>query len=40
LPPLPSVAFSVIAGADGVVLTIDSITLPAAGLTTGAVTIE
>ena len=40
LPPLPSVAFSVTAGADGVVLAIDSTTLPAAGLTTGAVTIE
>jgi hypothetical protein len=40
LPPLPTVAFSVIAGVDGVVLAIDSTTLPAAGLTTGAVTIE
>ena len=40
LPPLPNVAFSVTAAADGVVLAIDSTTLPAAGLTTGAVTIE
>ena len=39
-PPLPSVAFSVTAAADGVVLKIDSITLPAATLTAGAVTIE
>jgi hypothetical protein len=39
-PPLPSVAFSVIAGEDGVVLAIDSTTLPAAGLKAGAVTIE
>jgi hypothetical protein len=39
-PPLPGVTFSVTAGADGVVLTIDSTTLPAAGLTSGAVTIE
>jgi hypothetical protein len=39
-PPLPGIAFSVIAGADGVVLAIDSTTLPAAGLTAGAVTIE
>jgi hypothetical protein len=39
-PPLPSVAFSVIVGADGVALTIDSTVLPAAGLTGGAVTIE
>ena len=40
LPPLPNVAFSVTAGADGVELAIDSTTLPAAGLTSGAVTIE
>jgi hypothetical protein len=39
-PPLPGVAFSVTAGADGLVLKIDSTTLPAAGLTSGAVTIE
>ena len=39
-PPLPGIAFSVTAGADGVVLAIDSTTLPAAGLTAGAVTIE
>ena len=39
-PPLPSVAFTVTAAADGVVLKIDSITLPAATLTAGAVTIE
>jgi hypothetical protein len=40
LPPLPNVAFSVTAAADGVGLAIDSTTLPAAGLTSGAVTIE
>jgi hypothetical protein len=39
-PPLPSVPFSVIAGTDGVVLAIDSTTLPATGLTSGAITIE
>ena len=39
-PPLPSVFFSVIAAEDGLVLVIDSTTLPAAGLTTGAITIE
>ncbi len=39
-PPLPSIAFSVIAGEDGVALTIDSTVLPAAGLTGGAVSIE
>ena len=39
-PPLPSVAFSVTAAADGVVLKIDSITLPVARLTAGVVTIE
>ena len=39
-PPLPSVAFTVIAGADDVVLVIDSTPLPAAGLTAGAVIIE
>jgi len=39
-PALPGVAFRVIAGADGLVLAIDSTTLPAAGLTSGAVTIE
>ena len=40
MPPLPGVPFSVIAGTDGVVLVINSTTLPAAGLTAGAVTIE
>jgi hypothetical protein len=40
LPPLPNIRFSVTAGADGVVLTIDSTPLPVAGLTAGAVTIE
>src|SRR5687767_7944397 len=39
-PPLPSVPFSVIAGADGVVLAIDSTTLPVAGISAGALTIE
>ena len=39
-PPLPSVAFSVTAGADDVVLVIDSTPLPAAGLSAGAVIIE
>jgi|SRR5687767_2932020 len=39
-PPLPSVVFNVIAGTDGVVLAIESTTLPAAGLTSGAVSIE
>ena len=39
-PPLPSVPFSVIAGADGVVLVVDAVTLPAAGLTAGAVSID
>jgi hypothetical protein len=39
-PPLPNIAFSVTAAADGVVLKIDSTTLPAAGFTAGAVTIE
>jgi hypothetical protein len=39
-PPLPGVAFSVTAGADGLVLKIDSTTLPAAGLTAGAIAIE
>jgi hypothetical protein len=39
-PPLPGVAFSVIAGADGLVLAIDSTTLPAAGLAQGAITVE
>jgi hypothetical protein len=38
--PLSGVAFRVIAGADGIVLSIDSTTLPAAALTAGAVTIE
>ena len=39
-PPLPSVPFRVIAGADGVVLTIESTTLPAAALSGGGVTID
>jgi len=39
-PPLPSVAFSVTARADDVVLVIDSTPLPAAALTAGAFTIE
>lgn len=39
-PPLPGVAFTVTAGADGLVLAIDSTTLPAAGLTSGAVSID
>lgn len=39
-PPLASIAFSVTAGPDSVVLVIDSTTLPSAGLTAGAVTIE
>ena len=38
--PLPSIPFRVIAGADGVVLTIESTTLPAAALSAGAVTID
>ena len=38
--PLPAVPFSVIAGADGVVLVIDSVTLPAAGLTAGTVSVD
>jgi len=39
-PPLLNITFSVTVGADRVVLAIDSTTLPAAGLTAGAVTIE
>jgi len=39
-PPLTGVAFSVTAGADGVVLVIDSTLLPVAGITAGAVTVE
>ena len=39
-PPLPAVAFSVTAAPDGLVLAIDSTTLPATALTTGAITIE
>ncbi len=39
-PPLPGVAFTVTAGADGLVLSIDSTTLPAAGLTAGAITVD
>jgi hypothetical protein len=40
MPPLPGVPFRVIAGADGVVLEINSTELPAADLSAGAVTIE
>jgi hypothetical protein len=40
MPPLPGIPFSVTAGADGVVLVINSTTLPAAGLDSGAVTID
>src|SRR5687768_4112086 len=39
-PPLPGVAFSVTAAEDGLILKIDSTTLPAVGLTGGAVVIE
>ena len=39
-PPLAGVSFRVTAGADGVVLVIDSTTLPAAALTSGAVSID
>jgi hypothetical protein len=39
-PPLPSVPFRVTAGSDGVVLVIDSTTLPAAALTAGGVTVN
>jgi hypothetical protein len=39
-PPLAGVAFSVTAAPDGLVLTIASTPLPAAGLTTGALTID
>ena len=39
-PPLPGVAFSVVATSDGLVLAIDSTTLPAAQLTAGVVAIE
>ena len=40
-PPLPAVTFSVTAAPDGgVVLAIDSTTLPATALTAGAITIE
>ena len=38
--PLPSIPFRVTAGADGVVLTIESTTLPAAALSAGGVTID
>jgi hypothetical protein len=40
MPPLPGVAFSVTTAAQGVVLVIDGTTLPAAGLTAGAVSVE
>ena len=40
MPPLPAVPFQVIAGADGLVLAINSTTLPAAGFTAGGVTVE
>ena len=39
-PPLAAIAFRVTAAPDGVVLAIDSTTLPAAALPAGAVTIE
>ena len=39
-PPLPNVPFSVTAKVDGVVLALDSVTLPAAALPAGSVTIE
>src|SRR5688572_17476151 len=39
-PPLPAVTFRVTAAPDGVVLAIDSTTLPATALTAGAITIE
>ena len=39
-PPLPGVPFQVIAGADGVVLAINSTTLPAAGFAAGGVTVD
>jgi hypothetical protein len=39
-PLLAGVAFSVTAGADGIVLVIDSTMLPVAGITAGAVTVE
>ncbi len=39
-PALPGVAFTVTAGGDGLVLAIDSTTLPAAGLTAGAITVD
>jgi hypothetical protein len=40
MPPLPAVPFHVTAGADGLVLAINSTTLPAAGFTAGGVTVE
>jgi len=40
MPPLPAVPFQVIAGTDGLVLEINSTTLPAAGFTAGGVTVE
>jgi len=39
-PPLPGIAFTVVAGTDGLVLKIDSTTLPSAGLNSGVVTID
>ena len=39
-PPLTGVAFSVTAGADGIVLLIDSTMLPVTGITAGAVAVE
>src|SRR5689334_14443671 len=39
-PPLAGVVFSVTAGADGVVLVIDSTMLPVTGITAGAVAVE
>ena len=39
-PPFLGVPFSVVAASDGLVLAIDSVTLPSAGLTAGVVSIE
>jgi hypothetical protein len=39
-PPLPDVSFSVMATSGSLVLSLDSTTLPAAGLTGGGMTID
>jgi hypothetical protein len=39
-PSIPGVGFSVMLTADGVVLAVDSTTLPSAALTAGAITVE